>query len=72
MAEGDAMVYGMPFIIGGGILALSTYIILDKYLKDVFTKLDTSTTLLILFLTGLPCLAIFAIFIKILAEIDDC
>jgi peptidoglycan biosynthesis protein MviN/MurJ (putative lipid II flippase) len=72
MAEGDAMVFGMPFIIGSGILALSTYIILDKYLKDVFTKLDTSTTLLILFLTGLPCLAIFAIFIKILSEIDDC
>jgi hypothetical protein len=34
--------------------------------------LDTSTTLLILFLTGIPWLASFAIFIKILAEIDDC
>ena len=66
------MAFGMPFIIGSGILALLTYNILDKYLKDVFAKLDTSTTLLILLLTGLPFLAIFAIFIKILSEIDDC
>jgi len=71
MAEGDGVAFGVPFIIGSGIIALAVFHILDKYVKDVFAKLDTSITLLILLLTGILCLAIFAIFIKILAKIDD-